>query len=274
MGSLLTAIQFLTTLAGAFVAIDYVKSFTDVLCKSYFKSSEKINAVFAECKKPLPDRESIDNIKPMLIDNKSTASEIERIKREHEKVTSTIESNKQQFEKSFSENCQVRSLSSISLFIALSGIMLMFTAAIEDKNSIIAHDMAFVMSALMLLYYVIGWCAGEKIKGSKVLGFSDLRHPVYCFFISFVIVIVTLILFLLIPSPKFIEACWWYVMFGSLFLAFANYAIFPIKILWKARKILDDVRNTSKEIQSQSQKIKKDYEKLMVLNDLSKSLSV
>lgn len=274
MDSFLTAIQFLTTIAIAFVAIDYVKSFTEVLCKKYFHSEEKIDKEFIECIKLLPDRETLDSIKPRIIDGNSTLTKIEQLKREQEKASSAIRNAKSELNQTFSDKCQVCSISSISLYIALSGIMLMLIAPIECKNKIIAHDLAFAVSIMMLIYYSVGWIVGERHKQCWLFDYSNFKHPVISFLVTFIITIAILIILSIgIPSPNFIEDVWWYVLIGNLVLAFFNYMVFPCFIFVKAHKTINNIPNIRKDIKEQCEKIHKDFNDLMVLDDLSKTLS-
>lgn len=268
MNSLLPAIQFLSTLAAAFVAIQYVKSFTDILCSRYFHSTEKIKKAFAQCREELPDFVTLNTIQPITIGDgstsRSTSTDIERLKREHEKISSSIDKSENEYEQTFSDKCQVCSLSSISLYILLYGIILMLTAGIEDRYEYITHMIVLGTSAFMLIYIIGGWFIGEGKKERKLLNFSDPMHPVICFGITILLTgIICTVFRIWFSEPVFITNCWWWVLFISLILSFANFIVFPVKIYLNAKKTMKEIETKSGELYNQCKKLHEDFNRLM-----------
>lgn len=76
-------IQLMATISIAFVAVEYVKSFTGQLCDRVFRFKDFITQSFQECKNSLADKETLDSLEPLIIEGKSTFATIEEVKRKH-----------------------------------------------------------------------------------------------------------------------------------------------------------------------------------------------
>ena len=68
------------TMSIAFVATEYVTSYTKNLCERFFKFQEFVKTSFKECRDILTDKESLKQLHPVVIDGQSTNGKIEEAK--------------------------------------------------------------------------------------------------------------------------------------------------------------------------------------------------
>lgn len=71
----------------AFVAVEYVKSYTSILCERFFKFQDFVEQSFKECRDILTDKETLEHICPIDIEGRSTNTAIEDAKRKNESLT-------------------------------------------------------------------------------------------------------------------------------------------------------------------------------------------
>ena len=110
-------IQLSATLNIAFVAIEYVKSYAKVIYNQVFSISNMLEAHFAPCIETLGDEETLNHLIPHTIGDKSTSSQIEKVKRNREILTTKILTSKDEILAETINKCTTRSTSSLSLFV-------------------------------------------------------------------------------------------------------------------------------------------------------------
>lgn len=87
-------IEVATTLNIALVAIEYVKTYTNVLCSQVFNFQDFINKSFVKCEKILVDRMTLEHIPSVSVEGRSTNSLIEKAKRDREKLKKKLKTRK------------------------------------------------------------------------------------------------------------------------------------------------------------------------------------
>lgn len=241
-------IQLSATISIAFVAVEYVKSYTEILCKNLFKFHEFVKTSFEECKNILTDSNTLEHITPMNVNGKSTNSVIEEVKRKNESLTKEITNTEIAKIEEVTVACQARSISSICLFLFLFNILLLFLGGIESSYPVFSHTSAVILCLCALIYVIIGWLFGESDKPIKLCDFSSLHHTLIIFFIIFILSIIVAFF-----APHYnkiitsIECVWPYFIIFGVLCPYINFIIFIAKIWHKAKKFKKDV-TASKEI--------------------------
>ena len=83
-------IELAVTLNIAFVAVEYVKSYTNAVCNQLFNFADYLKQSFEECRSLLVDEITLNSIPNTEINGKSIAGQVEQAKISREKITSDI----------------------------------------------------------------------------------------------------------------------------------------------------------------------------------------
>lgn len=267
-------IELVATMSIAFVAVEYVKSYTKVLCEAIFNFSHYIDNTFKKCKDfVLSNIETLKHIDPILINGKSTNSTIEETKRIHEELLKNINTTIESKKNKIITECQARSMSSICFFVFLLNVLLLFIGSIECKYPIFTHILISILCVLSIIYLVLGWILGEKINNFILFRFNSLKHPIISFSIIIVIsVAVSILLHQIIEGFMFIEAVWWYVLLSFVLFSYINFIIFVFKICRNANAFKTKIKNKMDEINKKCEDADKDVKELLSSNRLREKL--
>ena len=236
-------IQLAATLCIAFVTVEYVKSFIDILCEFFFKFQVFIADSFQECRSILTDRDTLDHIEPISIEGKSTNSEIEEAKRQNEALNKEIKEEEEKKKKEVKISCQVRSMSSLCFFLFLVSIFILLIGGIEKKYTDFSHVLVTFLDTFGGLYLVIGWFVGEIKCPKKIIDFSSLRHPSIGFLavVSISFILTEYVLLKKISLIPLFDIIWWFSLLAFIALTYFNFIVFTFKIKNKARAFKKEV---------------------------------
>ena len=210
-----SVIEMSATLSIAFVAVEYVKSYTAILCDRFFKFNEFITEAFKECRDMLADKETLKCIKPITIEGKRTNNAIEKVRRNNESLTKEIGTLEKQKTEDIKIACQAQSMSSLCLFQFLFSMILLFLSAMENDFPFFVHLSSIVLCLLSIIYTIGGWVLGERKEPIRLCDFSSLRHSVWSFIFILILSILISTLFSFIKC-NFIST--YYNQFGGFFL--------------------------------------------------------
>ena len=265
-------IELVATMSIAFVAVEYVKSYTKELCEAIFDFSRFIDDTFKKCKDLVSSNlETLNHIKPIDINGKSTNSKIEETKRDHEELLKTIEQTINDKKNKITKECQARSMSSLCFFVFLLNVLLLFVGSVECKHTTFSHIFIFVLCVLSIIYLISGWIWGEKENNVSLFRFNSLKHPI----ISFIILIFLSIggsLLIFGEHWSFIEAIWWYILMAFILLSYINFVIFVFKIRNNANAFKLRIKNKMEELNKQCENADNDVRDLLSSNRLSEKL--
>ena len=258
-------IELIATISVAFVAVEYVKSYTNILCERFFNFNYYIGRVFKDCGDILPDKETLDNLNPVDIDGKNTLKYIEEIKRKRESLEKEITSYEDNKKLEVIKFCHSRSMSSLCLYIFLFNVVLLFLGGVERMSPDYIHSFGFFFSLLSVLYVLIGWIFGEKEYDRKVACFSSMRHPIFSCIIFFV-----LTLFFVIINNRFellcIDKFWFHSLLLMIFMSYLNFCIFIYKIWDKAKTFKKDLNALKLKLDKECSDLKNQAEELLSTN--------
>lgn len=266
-----TLICMAATMSIAFVATEYVTSYTKTLCERFFKFQEYVKASFDECRNLLTDKESLKLLHPVMVDGQSTNGKIEEAKRKNESVNKEIDELEKNKILEVTEMCQARSMSSLCLFVFMSNTILLFWGSIEPKLGEPVLMYLSVLCILSMLYVQFGWFYGEKESCKSWLHFSSLQHSVYSFIL---IMIITLLISLTNWSfISYITSLWWWILLVYIGFSYANFIVFVLKVRWKARMFKSKLENSKKDMIHKCQNAEKEVQDLMTISKMSADLN-
>lgn len=163
-------IELAVTLNIAFVAVEYVKSYTNAICNQLFNFAQYLKESFEECKSLLVDDITLDSIHDSKINGNSISGEIEKAKIAKEKLSKEMGVELQNFALKIEKVCQAKSISSVSLWLFLYGLAYLFCMGID---SLVAERDIKIFSVWMtfftFIYTLFGWSIGEK-------GYKKCKH--------------------------------------------------------------------------------------------------
>lgn len=260
------------TISIAFVATEYVTSYTKNLCERFFMFQEYIKNSFGRCRKILTDRETLKFLHPSIVDGKSTNGKIEEARRKNELINKEIdELEKSQIDRVV-DMCQARSMSSVCLFIFMFDVGLLLLGSIEPKLGVeLTQKYLSTFGILSMFYILCVWCLGEFEYNCRWLHFSSLRHAVY----SFVIIVVLTLLsshFFSCPIIDEISVAWWWILLFSVLFSYLNFCIFVFRIKLKVRTFKNDLESSIKELEQRCKVIEEKTQELMTVSKVSADL--
>lgn len=274
-----SSMELIASISIGFVAIEYVKSYTRILCEKIFQYEDFICKAYNECRELLTDKDTLEHIAPIDVDGKNTVNEVEKIKVEHETLHRDITIEEGRQKSAIVDASQSKSLSSLSFYVFLSNTVLLFVGSFETVYSEHVHYMGLIYCSLSALYLILGWIYGEKEisskKISKVLYFRSLRHSVF----SFVVVIIfTLIvhLFLLWKASELLTSLhdfWWIALIIYIFLSYLNFAVFALKIRNQAKGFKNEVNSSKEAMKERCKKLHNEVQDLLALVRIKNKLS-
>lgn len=266
-------IELIATISIGFVAIEYVKSYTSILCEKIFQYIKFISESYDECRALLTDPDTLEHIEPVDVGGKSTIDAVEKLKVEHENLYKEIREEEEKQKKAIIEVSQSKSQSAICFYIFLSNVILLWGASFENQWEDQVHIFFLFYCSLSILYLILAWLLGEKERICAGLNFSSLRHSFICFIVILFFSLIGL-LFLPIGYSSLIEPICLTMMVAYIALSYLNFAVFAWKINRQAKKFRNKV-NTSKESMKQKCTEKKnEVQDLLAVGRVNSKLSI
>lgn len=267
-------IEVSATLSIAFVAVEYAKSFTKVLCERFFMYEKFIDDTFKKCNDILPDEETLGHIIPQNIDGRNTGIFIEGIKRERESLQGKLREESNIAKIAVTNACQTKSISSLSFFIFAFNILLLFLGGIENSFRNIVHIFVAISCFLSILYIVFGWIYGEKRSQLRYWNFQSLKFNTI---IPIIIFILSLILTIALPNRistiYLMQIVWKPLFLIWLSLSFLHYCIYALKIRNNAKELKGSILKKAKDFEKKCNEICESTNKLIAANDVSAMLN-
>lgn len=266
-------IQLSATLNIAFVAIEYVKSYAKVIYEQVFNISSILEAHFAPCIEILGDDETVNHLIPRQIEERSTSSQIEKVKRDREILTGKISTSKDELLAETNEKCNTRSTSSLSLFMFFFSLFGLFLVGLEQTYSLYIHSVWIFLSFGAFLYLILGWILGERNFKLSILNFSSLWHPVIFSLVFLVLALITPCFCAENWLTYFVSKCWNYILVLSLAAMFLNFIIFVSNIGVKAKQIKKSIEEKATPIKTECDAWRIQLNQLLSLEELHNGLN-
>lgn len=246
-------LQLAATLNIAFVAVEYAKGYTNTLSEKVFRLPKQIEEAFRPIISKLPDKETLETLKPHEVDGKSTAFFIEKVKREREKINENIEISKKELNEKTTSLCQSKSFSFLSLYFSVYSIVALFFSGFNTENNGCFQVAWTIFTALSCVLAIIGWIFGEKEKQWRCFDFSSLGQSL----VFLVIIIVLSVVCGCIKSWDSLDF-WHFIVAFTAMLPFLSFIVFFFKIKHKVRKIKAEIQKEVNNFNEAVNKIETD----------------
>lgn len=259
-------IELAVTLNIAFVAVEYVKSYTNAVCNQLFNFGQFLKDAYGECKSLLVDDITLNSIRVSDINGKSIASEIEKAKITREKISSEINDDLQSFKLKVEKVCQSKCISSVSLWLFLYGLSFLFCMGLDS----IVEEECIKMFILWLtiftfVYTILGWSIGEKGYKKCFFDFTSLRHAICSFVIGLCLSI--LLTYICLQADKFVCSFSLIVVLGVLYM-YSNFIVSSIMVWLKASKVKDEIKTNANAYKDKCKKLRHDVDQLLAINEV------
>lgn len=264
-------IEVATTLNIALVAIEYVKTYTNVLCSQVFNFQDFINSSFSKCEESLVDKNTLEHLSPDDVNGRSTNNLIEEAKREREKIVERIKEKKAFFKDKIKLVCEAKNISSVSLWHFFLGLTGLFVVGIEDHIAF-TKPLWGCLIVFTIIYSVWGWIAKDKNHDSAFFDYSSLRHTIIYFSGALLISIIVSVFCGYVNV--FFNSIWDWAMPLTLFIMYCNFIAAVIKVWIKAQTVKNEIKESCSQIQKECKDLKDAVDKLISLSDISKQLGV
>ena len=268
-------IELSATLNIAFVAVEYVKSYTDLVCNNIFKINSHITEQFNKRRDSIVNKKTIDNIEPIIVNGKSTLLKIEEIKRAREKYLSDIEEEREKISESVSDICATRSMSSLSLTAFFFSFFALLVSSFQCQVPEMIRIVWSIYTIFIAIFMITGWVVGEKHK-FKYLDYTQLRHAIIYSISLFILSCVTG--YIISDNNHviyyFSYSLWNIILIVSIALMYFNFIIFILKIWHRGKKIISTIDNKCKEFEDRNKAIQDGIDGLLKVNQLSEELDL
>lgn len=269
-------IELIATISIGFVAVEYVKSYTSILCEKIFQYISFISKSYDECRGLLTDQDTLEHIESIDVGGKSIIDAVEKLKVEHENLRKDIREEEEKQKNAIIEATQSKSLSSICFYVFLSSVVLLWGASFEKQWQSQVHIFFFFYCLLSILYLILAWIFGEKEKFCTFLNFSSLRHSFVCFLIILLLSSICLLGFIFFTTNNalFGETAWMIAIITYIVLSYLNFAVFAWKINRQAKKFRKKVDTSKQTMIEKCKMLKSEVQDLLAVGRVNSKLSV
>ena len=259
-------IELAVTLNIAFVAVEYVKSYTNAVCNQLFNFGQFLKDAYGECKSLLVDDITLNSIRVSDINGKSIASEIEKAKITREKISSEINDDLQSFKLKVEKVCQSKCISSVSLWLFLYGLSFLFCMGLDSIVEKECIKMFILwLTIFTFVYTILGWSIGEKGYKKCFFDFTSLRHAICSFVIGLCLSI--LLTYICLQADKFVCSFSLIVVLGVLYM-YSNFIVSSIMVWLKASKVKDEIKTNANAYKDKCKKLRHDVDQLLAINEV------
>lgn len=149
--------EIAATLNLVFVVAEHAKQYGSTLTKNFFRSETDIEAKFEEIFSKV-DKESVETMPAIVINNVSTESEIQEVKRNIHKLEESKAARINNFKKITDNRCVLTSFSFISLYMFLYSLTALYVEGLNETAFTKCFWATYTILSLMILcmLYVFG----------------------------------------------------------------------------------------------------------------------
>ena len=234
-------IEIGVTLNIACVAIEYVKSYTNVLCNQVFNLKAQIEDSCKECIDFLIDETTIRSLPNANVNGSNTNIIKDRLISKRSSLVTEIKSKETNLKEMIKQVCEVKNISSICLWFSLFGLMGLFLMGFEDSGENVnnpgIHLYWTIITLFSLLFSVLGWIRGNKEKPIlKVIDYCSLRFSIFTFiifaFLGYILYNITKDLTIV----EKVEDWWSEILVFSIFLTYSNFIASAFEVWNRAKE--------------------------------------
>lgn len=232
----------------ACVAIEYVKSYTDVLCNQVFNLELRISKAIKECMDKLNevmDETTLAALPDTLAGGRSIVTLKRKLTNERNGLTSDIKKEEDDLKTEVRKVCEAKNISSVCLWLFLYGLLGLFLIGLENVNgdNFSIHCFWLVLTFCGTLFAVIGWFRNENERPWWQFDYCSLRFSLTSFIISVILSFITIFLLKYESVIFFLNSIWVYILIYSMFLIYSNFCVSVVEVWNKAKRGKDNIEN-------------------------------
>ncbi len=255
----------------AFVAVEYSKSYTQTLSEKVFDFPNIINRAFQPCNKVIFQKDTLNEMQPIILGEKTTFVQIQQSLIDIEKLEEEIESKRKKMNEKMLLVCNYAHFPSLSLWNFLFSIVLLFVSGYEYVDSDFSIIFVLLISLFTFLFQLFGWIVNDENKQSTPYCLSN-SILVFIGVILFSIIIAFFTKsYATILNETFLIGNWIYFI---TLLPFINFVVFFYFVRRKIKKLKKWIVTESDESVKKSEAIQKTIDELTAVISISRKLSI
>lgn len=253
ISSFSSLIEVGVTLNIACVAIEYVKSYTSVLCDQVFNLNTLIEKAIKECQNKLDevmDATTLQNLPNTSVGGRNTETLKQRLIRNRETLSSDIEEKKESLSEGIKNVCEVKNISSICLWLFLFGLAGLFVTGFEKDNgdNFSLHLYWLLLTVLGTVFCLIGWIQKEKDREWWKFDYCSLRFSILSFVVSAAMCALSFLIRDADVVTNIVDYIWNAALIYSMILLYSNFIVSACEVWNKAKKGKDNIEGEKQEL--------------------------
>lgn len=269
-----SALQLAATMNMAFILAEYANSYSLLLLKKFFKFNELLEKLDGTCRSHI-DANTVDSFVAHTVDGFSTQDKIEEIKRKINKKTEFLDKSKQNFKDRFEKDCNTKSFSYISLYMALYCIFSLLLAKFTELYDFV-YLVWGVFTVLSLFWMVATFWWGEHERNWLKVNYCSLKSCAKSFLsIFFASCILTTIVMLIVPTFNLHDypVSEWIVVLSTILLPYLGFVVFIYKVWNVGRHIVEEMRQSYEKEENACVEIANEIDSYSKLESISVKIS-
>lgn len=265
-----SALELAATLNMAFILAEYANSYSLLVLNKFFKFNEMLERFDKVCRSHI-DTNTVDSFVAHIIDGYSTQDKIEDIKRKISKNFESLDKSKIDFHDRFEKECNNKSFSYISLYMALYCISSLFMARFTELYVWVFLAWGIV-TIISLLWMTATFWWGEYEHNWFGVNFCSLKSCAKSYlYIIAISVLLTVVIYCYAPTFNFrqLPIGEWFVVLATIVLPYLGFIVYIYKV-WKVGKhIVEDIKKHYSDEECACKEIAKEIDSYSKIESLS-----
>lgn len=256
--------EIAVTLNLVYVVAEKAKQYGSTLTKNFFQSGSNIEKRFVN-RFSLIDKESVETMPAITINQRSTEGEIQEAKREIHKLEDSKEKRIENLNRQTDSRCVLTSFSFISLYMFFYSLMSLFVGGLNITPFVKAYFSTFTLLSIIILSFVTIY--GEKTIPNKMSQDFSLTNCCWTFLIVAVLSLVSLLYRMQLDCYSSIY--WPLFILLSVILPYTAFVIFMIIIHKRLLSLSSELNKEIAEFDDECRKVEGHIHQLKEVYELS-----
>lgn len=260
--------EIAATLNLVFVVAEHAKQYGSTLTRNFFRSNANIQKIFNE-RYSRVDKETVNSMTAIVINDVSTEGEIQQVKREIHKLEDSKNDRITKLESKTENRCVLNSFSFISLFMFLYSLIALFIGGLNVTSFASSFYATFTLLSMIVLIVVSYY--GEKEKPKWIT--KNLSLTRCCQLFVIIIILSSACLFYGSKIEPFTSYYWPIVIVLGTLLPYLSFVIFMFLIRNRLISLSADLKEELKYFSTECDSIDAQIHRLKEAYELSVSMS-
>lgn len=256
--------EIAVTLNLVYVVAEKAKQYGSTLTKNFFQSGANIEKRFVD-RISLVDKESVETMPAITINQRSTEGEIQEAKREIHKLEDSKGNRIEQLKIQTDSRCVLTSFSYISLYMFFYSLMSLFVGGLNVTPFIKAYFSTFTLLSIIILTIVTVY--GEKNIPNKISQKLSLTNCCWTFLIAAVLSLVSLLY--RTQLDNYSSVYWPLIILLSVILPYTAFVIFMMIIHERLLSLSSLLNKEVDEFDSECRRVEGHIHRLKEVYELS-----